>query len=446
MRILHVDDSPDDRALVARALRREWPEADLPQAGGPEALESVLAATRDLDVAILDFSLGWGDGLGVLRRIRAKYPDCPAILFTGSLGEERAVQMIQAGFDDYVIKSADQLSRLRASVSTCLSRREERRALARAEARHRNLFLNVGVGLFVCRPDGTLEDGNPALLRMLGLASIDELRRLNLLDLLASEEVRHRWLGIPPASLSGAEVVLRHPDGRTLCVQLDARAPEDEGGFIEGALTDVTALRSALEQKDTLLREVLHRVYNNLQQVDALLNLQGRRFTQPEIRQAFKEVGDRVRALALVQRKLHGGTDYQRVDFAAYLHDLAAAIGSMAGRPGIRIGVEAEPLALPIERAVPAGLIANELLTNALKHAFPGAQDGEIRVLLRAVADGQMLLSVSDNGVGLRSESVPSADGGLGTRLLPALARELRGSMVAEGHDEGFSVTVRFRP
>jgi two-component sensor histidine kinase len=446
MRVLHVDDSSDDRTLVARELQREWPAIELLQAGAPDGLERILATAGDLDLAILDFSLGWGNGLGVLGRIRAQHPDCPAILFTGSLGEERAVQMIHAGFDDYVVKAVDQLPRLRASVSTCLARREERRALARAEARHRNLFLNVGVGLFVCRPDGTLEDGNPALLRMLGLRNVEELRRLNLLDLLASEEARHRWLEIPPASLSQAEVVLRHPDGRTLSVQLDARAPDERGGIIEGALTDVTALRSALEQKDTLLREVLHRVYNNLQQVDALLNLQGRRFTQPEVRRAFKEVGDRVRALALVQRKLHGGPDYQSVDFAAYLQDLARAIGSMAGRPGIRISVEAEPLTLPIERAVPAGLIANELLTNALKHAFPGAQDGEIRVLFRAEAEGQLLLAVSDNGVGIRADDTPATEGGLGTRLLPALARELRGSIVTEGMSGGFSVTVRFRP
>jgi PAS domain S-box-containing protein len=446
MQVLHVDDSPDDRALVARELRREWPNAHLVQVSAPEALADVLADAADFDVAVLDYSLGWGNGLGVLHRIRECAPDCPAVLFTGSLGEERAVEMIHAGFDDYVVKSLDQLPRLRASVRACIDRRTERRARARAEARHRNLFLNVAVGLFVCRPDGTLEDGNPALLRMLGLDSPDELRRLNLLDLVMSEEIRHRWLEIPPAEVSQVEVALRRPDGQALWVQLDARAPSDDGGLVEGALTDVTALRTALEQKDTLLREVLHRVYNNLQQVDGLLNLQGRRFADPEVRRAFKEIGDRVRALALVQRKLHGGTDFRSVDFAAYLHDLASAMANMAGGSQVKIAVEAEAVAVPVERAVPAGLIASELLTNALKHAFPGFRAGEIRVVFGREPDGQVLLGVSDNGVGLPAPGALSGDGGLGTRLLPALARQISGSVVTETRNGGFAVTLRFRP
>jgi PAS domain S-box-containing protein len=445
MRILHVD---DDRALVARELRAEWPGAEVLAVGTQGALEAVLAADGGrLDAAVLDFSLGWGDGLGVLRRIREVQPDCPVLLFSGSLGEERAVEVMKAGFDDYVVKSVGQLPRLRASIHALLGRRRERLALARAEARHRALFLNVGVGLFVCRSDGTIEDGNPALLSMLGVADAEELRRLNLLDLLASEEVRHRWLEIPPASVEQAEVALRRPDGRILWAQIDARpGPTGEQGIVEGALTDVTALRAALEEKDTLLREVLHRVYNNLQQVEGLLNLQGRRFAQPEVRRAFKEVGDRIRALALVQRRLHGGTDYRSVDFAAYLRDLVEALGRMAGRPEVRIVAEADPLRLSVEQAVPAGLIANELLTNALKHAFPSRRAGEVRVILRAEPDGHVLLEVSDDGTGIRAPSAPREGGGLGMRLVPALARQIGGSVAAEEASGRFAVAVRFRP
>lgn len=446
MRILHVDDNPDDRALVGRELRRDWTGAEILAVGEPGGLEAALAG-GELDVAILDFSLGWGDGVGVLERIRGVQPDCPALLFTASLGEERAVEMLRAGFDDYIVKSVGNMPRLRASVRTLFDRRLERQARALAEARHRSLFMNVGVGLFACRADGAFRDGNPALLAILGVPDVGALRRLNLLDIIDSEELRHRWLDVPPDAIPVTEAPLRRPDGQTRWVQLDARsAGAGVEGQVEGSLTDVTALHAALEQRETLLREVLHRVYNNLQQVEALLNLQGRRFEQPELRRAFREVGDRVRALALVQRKLHGGTDYRHVDFAAYLRDLVAALRRMTERPEVGMTVEADAVPLPVEQAVPAGLIVNELLVNALKHAFPGGREGGIRVAFRAGADGEVLLEVADDGIGANGPQAgqPTYGGGLGSRLVPALARQIGGKVTIEDTGRGMVVRVRF--
>lgn len=418
------------------------------EVGTPAGLAEALAA-GPLDAAVLDFSLGWEDGLGVLHRIRADHPACPALLLTASLGEERAVEMLRAGFDDYLVKSLAGMARLPTSLQALLDRRHEREARALAEARHRNLFLNVGVGLFVCRSDGGIEQGNPALLGILGLPDSGSLRGLNLLDIVNSDDLRRRWLGVPPDVIPLTKAALHRPDGEVRWVQVEARpAVADRAGRIEGSLTDVTTLHLAVEEKEILLREVLHRVYNNLQQVEALLNLQGRRFRDPKLRRAFQDVGDRVRALALVQRKLHGGQDYRHVDFAAYLHDLVAAQRHMTDRTDVAMVVEAETRPLAVERAVPAGLIVNELLTNALKHAFPGGRSGMIRVTFQQAATGILQLEVADDGVGVRNPpSGTDWEGrGLGSRLVPALARQIGGAVTTAETALGVAVRVDFPP
>lgn len=197
------------------------------------------------------------------------------------------------------------------------------------------------------------------------------------------------------------------------------------------AMAEVTTLRDALRQKEALLREVFHRVYNNLQQVEALLNLQGRRFEDPDIRRAFKDVGERLRSLALVQQKLSQGGDYRSLNFAAYLQDLSATIATIARRPDIEIAVDAEPVAVEVDKAVALGLIANELLSNAVKHAFTDGRGGRIDVVLKRESENSLRLEVSDNGVGADPKLV-SQGSGLGARLIPNLARQLSADMTVE--------------
>ena len=424
IRVLLVDDSPGDRALARREVARALPKAEIEEAGSPEALESALAR-GGIDLAIVDCSLGWSNGSDVLVLLRQADPTIAAILLTGSLGEERALEAMKAGFDDYVLKGRTAGLRLSAAIQGVLSRAGERRAARRAEARYRDLLNTVSIGVFACRPDGGFEEGNPALLDLIGVDTV-ALPNLNLLDLAGSDDLRRHWREGAP--LHGFEAGLMRPDGRRIEVLIDA-APR--GRLIDGLMTDVTALRDAVRQKDVLLREVLHRVYNNLQQVEALLNLQGRRFDDPEIRRAFKDVGERLRSLALVQQKLYQGDDYRRVNFAAYLHDLAAAVAAIARRPEIEIALDTEPVALEVDKAIPLGLIANELLTNAVKHAFADGRSGRIDIVLRREPENRLRFEVSDNGLGADPKLVTQGPG-LGARLIPNLARQLSAEMTVE--------------
>jgi PAS domain S-box-containing protein len=434
VRILLVDDSPGDLALARREVARALPDAEIEEAGTPAALDDALGRGA-VDLAILDYSLGWSNGSRVLARLRHADPTAAAILLTGSLGEEGAVEAMKAGFDDYVLKGPTAGLRLRAAIEGVLGRAVERRAVRRAEARYRDLLDTVSVGVFACHPDGRFKEGNPALLDLIGVDA-HALTEVNLLDLAEAEALRRHWLDQTP--LHGFEAGLVRPDGRRIEVLIDASA---RGPTIDGLMTDVTALRNAVRQKDVLLREVLHRVYNNLQQVEALLNLQGRRFEDPGARQAFKDVGDRLRSLALVQQKLYQGDDYRSVNFAAYLKDLASAISAMARRPEIEIVVDAEPLALDVDKAIPLSMIANELLTNSVKHAFVDGRGGRIDVVMRREADDRLCFEVSDDGVGADPQIVVQGQG-LGARLIPSLARQLSAEMTVEDAG-GLRTTLR---
>ncbi len=433
LRVLAVDDDPGDLAFSRRELGRILTGAVIVEADCPEAVD---AALRDgpVDLAVIDYSLGWTDGARLLRQIRERDPAAGAILFTGSLGEEGAVEAMKAGFDDYVLKSPIAALRLRAAVEGALDRARERRSTRAAQARYQALVDAVSVGVFSCRADGALIEANPALLALLGTDN-EALSRLNLLELADSEAFRDQWLG--PTAIRGQEVGLTTTDGRRLQVLIDAYAGDD---VVDGLMTDVTALREAVRQKDMLLREVFHRVYNNLQQVEALLNLQGRRFEDPQIRRAFADVGDRLRSLALVQQKLYQGNDYRVVDFAGYLRDLAMAVAAMTPRPEVEIFVHAEPMALAVDVAIPLGLIANELLTNAVKHAFRNGRGGRIDIRLTREPDDAVRLSVSDDGVGADPEAV-SRGSGLGARLIPSLARQLDAKLTVR-NDGGLETTV----
>jgi PAS domain S-box-containing protein len=424
LRVLVVDDNPRDLARGRGEVARVLPAATIVVAGSAEEVEAALGA-GPYGLAILDYSLGWTNGARLLERIRQADPAAGAILFTGSLGDEVAAEAMRSGFDDYVLKSPEAGVRLGAAVERALERVRERRSARAAEARYQALVEAVSVGVFACRPDGRFVEGNRALLTMLGVDA-DALKSLNLLDLAGSQDFRNRWL--ESSDIRAQEVELTSPDGRRLQVLIDAYARDHR---VDGLMTDVTALREAVRQKDMLLREVFHRVYNNLQQVEALLNLQGRRFSDPEIRRAFKDVGDRLRSLALVQQKLYQGDDYRRVNFAAYLRDLAGAISAMARRPEIQIVVEAEAIDLDVDRAVPLGLIANELLTNAVKHAFGDRPGGRIDVRLVREARDRLRLEVRDDGTGADPQVVAQG-AGLGARLIPNLARQLGAELTVE--------------
>ena len=205
-----------------------------------------------------------------------------------------------------------------------------------------------------------------------------------------------------------------------------------------GAITDITdrkqaeeRLQASLHQKEVLLKEIHHRVKNNLQIISSLVNLQSDSIDNPDVRNLFQDVRDRVRSMALVHEKLYQSENLSNVQFDEYAGSLLNYLRQAYGKSVGAIGLiqELQPVTLSVEMAVPCGLILNELVTNAIKHAFRGRSTGEVRTALRCDPDGSIRLCVSDNGVGFPPELDWRKTGSLGLRLVQMLAGQLNATV-----------------
>jgi len=203
------------------------------------------------------------------------------------------------------------------------------------------------------------------------------------------------------------------------------------------------SILASLREKEVLLKEIHHRVKNNMQIVSSLLSLQAREVTDPAVLELLAQSRGRILSMALVHEDLYQTGNLAQVDFRRYLGRLAERVRSgAAGSGGARLELELDELALPVDQAIPLGLLCNELLTNAFKHAFPGGGPGLVRVTLANQA-GAVLLEVRDNGVGLPPDFSPQAGTTLGMHLVWGLAEQLRGEITAAS-ERGAVFTLRF--
>nr|MBS0021403.1 HAMP domain-containing protein [Gammaproteobacteria bacterium] len=201
-------------------------------------------------------------------------------------------------------------------------------------------------------------------------------------------------------------------------------------------------LRTSLTEKNVLLKEIHHRVKNNLQIICSLLALQARRSHEPATQAMFHESETRIRSMALIHEQLYRSQDIAQIDFATYVNELTRNLqrsyGVESHRITLRIAVDA--IRLNIDEAIPCGLLINELVSNAIKHAFPGGQRGTISITFKSV-QRQHVLSVHDNGSGPANAAVFSEGQSLGLQLVRALVKQLHGELHLEV-EEGVQVTV----
>lgn len=212
------------------------------------------------------------------------------------------------------------------------------------------------------------------------------------------------------------------------------------------------AVRSAAAERDRevadrdlFLEEFDHRVKNNFTLVASLLDMQRRRAGEGETAQALAAALSRVESIARAHRHLYrgSGTAPGSVDMAAYLHELCSALSeALFLRGAITLDCHSDHAAIPRDRAVSIGLIVNELVTNAVKHAFPGRDAGRIHASFEAAENGWRL-TVSDNGVGMSAATrTKGREGGMGTRLIDAFARQAHGTVTTESTPQGTTVIV----
>jgi len=241
----------------------------------------------------------------------------------------------------------------------------------------------------------------------------------------------------------------------TLVSHLPKKIPDKDRDFFEiiaGMLAIVIerklAIRNitkALKEKELMLKEIHHRVKNNMQVISSLINLQAGRIEDQDYKNMFDEIRDRIRSMALVHEQLYRSRDLAYINLKDYITQLTGRLmRSYSIAPGkIELKIDANDLYIGIDKAVPCGLITNELISNALKYAFPDDMKGHINIKLDKDDNGKLLLNIKDNGIGLTQDfNLQNADS-LGLELVIMLVEQIDGSLDITG-DEGTEVTIIF--
>lgn len=204
------------------------------------------------------------------------------------------------------------------------------------------------------------------------------------------------------------------------------------------------AISKALEQNQMLIKEIHHRVKNNLQVVSSLLNMQARKTTDEDTLDALNSSKTRVQSMSILHQSLYQGDQLKEVDVDKYLDELVENIvDTYQIEDKVQFDVDIDPIALDVDVLVPLGLIANELITNALKYAFEGIENGHLLVSFKE-RDDKIVLRVKDNGVGIGANQLPLKKGSLGAQLIDRFSERLGGHVEVNGTAGGTDIQIYF--
>jgi PAS domain S-box-containing protein len=308
-------------------------------------------------------------------------------------------------------------------------------ALRESQARFRAISEGSFEGICISET-GKIVDMNPQYALMLGY-EMNELVGVKITDLVPVELRHNVQESIKNEGEEAYESRNIRKDGTIIDVKVQARHTTYQGRSVRiTAVRNITQrklaeekLRTSLAEKEVLLKEVRHRVKTNLQGVMGLMDFQATMISDGDALRAFKETGNRVLSMSLIQELLHEMDELSRIDFSEFVGRLSQHLSDSysAASKRVCIDLDLDGTKLNVDTAIPCGLIINELLSNSLEHAFPEDGEGEIRVLLHKNGSGGFELTVQDDGIGL-----PEGRNGMGLILVESLVDQLSGIMEVE--------------
>ncbi|MCU0574858.1 MAG: PAS domain S-box protein [Syntrophobacteraceae bacterium] len=326
-------------------------------------------------------------------------------------------------------------------------RKEAEAALLRSTRLLESIIDAVAAPVFIKNRDGVYLGCNAAFTGMLGLKRKDIIGKTAFE--IAPVELARRYHEADIALMESGrpqvyETEVVHADGTRHQVMFHKSPFRDEHGAlagIVGAMIDITdrkqmetELRDSLGEKTALLKEVHHRVKNNLQIVDSLLSLQANRSGNPHVLEVLQDSRNRVRSMALLHEALYRSGNLGRIDFSVYVDELCGRILHTYGRAadGVRLETRVAHLGLTLDQAMPCGLIINELVSNALKYGFPDGRNGRILVELSSASEEMLVLRVANDGESLPDDLDLESTPTLGLKLVFDLAGQLDGHLTID--------------
>ena len=338
-------------------------------------------------------------------------------------------------------------------------------AIAESEEKFRKAFITSPDPMTITRmEDGLLLEVNEGFVKASGYSREESLGKSTLdLDIWIDDDKRVEAISKLQryGSLENFEVRMKRKDGEVRIVLLSAsmisignvpsmltisRDITELKNTEEALLRSEEQLRASLGEKEILLKEIHHRVKNNLQVISGLLDLQAHHISDPLSREIYKESQNRVVTMALIHEELYQSANISQVDFADYIRNLGKnlMISYGAERDRIRLDIKTEKAEMVVDTAIPCGLIINELITNSLKHAFPGERTGTISLSFKQLRSKEFLLTISDDGIGIPEDVDIYSTSTLGMQLVTILVEQLGGTLKVKRRD-GTSFAIRFR-
>jgi len=458
--ILAVDDTPANLVALERVMAG-MPVRIVRALNGEEALTATLR--HRFALAILDVQMPGMDGYELAEIMLADPAtrDIPIIFMTAAYFDESHVfRGYSAGAVDYIIKPynpAFLLAKVRVFLELASRRRqleqmiqERNRALDASEVRFDDLFRLAPQALVMMTPEGVITHANQAAESLFGLAG-NGLKGQQISSFLPEFRPTPQSAGIE----SGVWRAVRN-DGVHLRVELRTSRAEIAGqqclfaslGDVSERLQAFEDIQRSLREKEVLLKEVHHRVKNNLQIISSLLRLQSDQSSADSVRSVLEDCIGRVRSMAIVHEQLYGSESVQRIDLGQYARSLGEILrGTYA--PEARLVVKAAPVNVTIELATPLGLLLNELISNAFKHGMAPTDGARARrtgndcdVLVEiSNSDAEIRLTISDSGPGMDDTDPKGHPTSLGMELVRALSRQINATLAFDNAD-GLCVTV----
>lgn len=439
LNILIVEDNPDDAELVILELRRRGFEFEYKIVETEADFLTGLSGGK-WDTIICDYSMPSFDALRALEILRNEMElDIPFILVSGTVGEEVAVEAMRNGADDYVMK--DNLKRLGVAVERELKSHEHRKEKKWAEQKYRLLFENSPDGVLLCNEDGWIREANNSAGSILGISSkrVSEINFYELLEAGQADTGKVVKMSLKDQGYYRGELSIKNVEGNELPIALSAGLVQGNNGrrLASFIFTDISEriktqekLKSSLQEKQVLLSEVHHRVKNNMAIISGLLYMQSQYVDDSKAQRYFREGMSRIKSMATVHEMLYRSETFDRIDFGMYIRNLVDFISESIfdHLKDIQIEVDCSGVTMNLNKAIPCGLIVNELITNSYLHAYDEADNGKIEIKMHEQPD-HYILDVKDDGQGFNPDQLKDQSESMGMMIINSLVNQLKADM-----------------